>query len=100
VRARVKVWKVVVGLVTVNFTFSPGVRPTSEGSKKKSCVVTLISLTSGPGDGEVGVGVGVAAGRDVGVGVAVFEEPHAAVSIPIIPTNTIAKTRFDNITLW
>ena len=87
-------------MVTVNFTFSPEVRPTSEGSKKKSCVVTLISLTSGPGDGEVGVGVAVAAGRDVGVGVAVSEEPHAAVSIPIIPTKTTAKTRFDNTTLW
>ena len=59
VRGRVKVWKVVLGLVTVDFTFSPEFGPTSEGSKKKSYVVTVISLTSDPGDGEVVVGVAV-----------------------------------------
>ncbi len=96
--------------MTVNFTFSPGVRPTSEGSKKKSWVVTVISLTSGPGDGEVGVGVAaggdvgvdvgvavaVAAGRDVGVGVS--EVPHAAASRPRVARRAIAKTRFNKFT--
>ncbi len=88
----------VVGLVTVNFTFSPGVRSMPEGSKKKSSVATVISLTSDPEDGEVGVGV--AAGRDVGVGVGVgvSEEPHAAATRPMVARRAIAKICFDNLT--
>ncbi len=82
--------------MTVNLTFSPGVRLMPEGSKKKSSVVTVISLTSDETGGEVGVGVAVAAGRDVGVGVS--EAPHAAATRPMVARRAIAKICFDNLT--
>ena len=61
----VKVWKMVVGLVMVNFTVSPGVRLMVFGSKKKLFTLTVVSFTSGGS----GVAVGVGEGVDVGLGV-------------------------------
>lgn len=99
VRAMVKVCKIDERLVIVNFTFSPGVRLTVDGSKKKLSALTVISLTPEGGvvgEAEVGVNVAVAAGRDVGVGDS--EEPHAAASRPMVARRAIAKICFDNLT--